>query len=119
MRTFLMLLMATLVACEGPMGPEGPPGPEGEAGPGTRLVLNATIDGSGSGYVDLPAEAGTLSSPPTISCYISDDGSTWLIVALSSGGGSTCGWGEDPDGSLWVGVINAPPGWRLRVVVVY
>jgi hypothetical protein len=112
-----LLLTAALLACEGPMGPPGAPGP------GTRLVLDSTVDEFGEALVDLPAEAGTLASPPAVSCYISSTGDVWLIVGIDTDGTSlltVCVLGTSGTGSnLAVGIVGAPTGWRFRVVVVY
>jgi hypothetical protein len=114
-----------LTACEGPMGPAGP------AGPGTRVVLDATTDSSGEALVELPNGSGTLASPPAVSCYLSETGDLWFVVALDSdtdtdveAGTDTnvftgCLLGITTSGSLGVGIFGAPAGWFFRVVVIY
>ena len=70
-----------LAACEGPTGPEGPAGPQGESGPGIRTVFSGTLDTSTMPdstaaifvLVSLPPQAGTVSDPPSASCWISPD----------------------------------------------
>lgn len=120
-----LLSVLVLAACEGPMGPEGPPGP---GGPGTRIVVDGVTDEFGEGLLSLPSEAGTLNSPPAVTCYLSGDGGVWLIVALDTTDGNpdgdeplftSCLLGEGLDGNLVVAVFGAPADWLFRVVVVY
>jgi hypothetical protein len=119
------LLSIGFAACEGPMGPAGSPGP------GTRLVLNGTVDQFGEAVIDLPAEAGTIDSPPAVTCYLSEIGQEWFIVSLDSDsdtdvetdtdffGFSACLLGQSTGGSLSVVLIGVPPTWLFRVVVIY
>jgi hypothetical protein len=105
-----------LAACEGPMGPAGP------AGPGTRLVLEATTNFFGSAVVILPPEAGTLASPPTVTCMMSEAGGFWYIVGLDTDGQQLivyCIMGLTDEGDLAIGIEGAPPGWIFRAVIVY
>jgi len=120
-----LALVLLLGACEGPTGPEGPPGP---GGPGTRIVLDGITDEFGDGLVSLPPEAGTLISPPAVTCYLSGDGAVWLIVALDTTDGNpdgdqpiftSCLLGQGLSGDLVVAVFGAPADWFFRVVVVY
>jgi hypothetical protein len=106
-------------------------GPAGAPGPGTRLVLNGTVDASGEATVDLPAEAGTIDSPPAVTCYLSETGTQWLIISLDSDsdtdvetgtdffGVSACLLGQSTDGNLNVAIVGVPPDWLFRVVVIY
>ena len=73
-----------MAACEGPMGPAGAPGP------GTRLVLNGTTDQFGEAEIALPAEAGTIDSPPAVSCYLSQTGAEWLIISFDTDSDMNC-----------------------------
>ena len=122
--TFLVVLCALLSSCEGPLGPEGPQGASGpqgrtgDPGPGTRLVFSGTLNSSGAVVVVLPAAAGTLNDPPVISCYISDSGSTWLIIATDVGANIACGFSAS-GGAISVVIVGAPPLWLYRIVVVY
>jgi hypothetical protein len=118
-------LVTALAACEGPMGPPGAPGP------GTRIVLNGTTDSTGEAVVDLPTEAGTLDSPPAITCYLSGTGDAWLIIGFDTDtdtdveagtNGSfltACILDRNTAGNLIVAIVGAPVDWLFRVVVVY
>ena len=120
-----LCLVFGLAACEGPMGPAG------ASGPGTRLVLDGTANGSGIAAVDLPAEAGTLDDPPVIACYISSNGSSWVIIAFDIDTDTDVETGTDfagflgcfldpgPANNISVVAEGVPPGWLLRVVIVY
>jgi hypothetical protein len=124
-RLFTALLSIGLAACEGPMGPAGTPGP------GTRIVLNGTTDANGEAVVDLPAEAGTIESPPAITCYLSGTGQAWIIVGFDTDSDTDVASGTDNNfltaclidegttGNLIVVIVGAPTGWFFRVVAVY
>lgn len=106
-------------------------GPAGAPGPGTRLVLNGTVDQFGEAEITLPAEAGTLDSPPAVTCYLSETGQEWIIVSLDSDsdtdvetgtdffGVSACLLGQSTGGSLSVVLVGVPSAWLFRVVVIY
>ncbi|MGE0161078.1 MAG: hypothetical protein AB7T31_16905 [Gemmatimonadales bacterium] len=114
-----------IAACEGPMGPAGVPGP------GTRLVLNGTTDDFGEAAVDLPAEAGTIDSPPAVTCYLSGTGQAWIVLGFDTDSDTDVEAGTDNNfltaclldqgtgGNLIVAVVGAPVGWFFRVVVIY
>lgn len=108
------------VACEGPVGPEGPRGPEGPAGPGTRMTFTGQLDDIGDATVNLPAEAGTLDEPPSVTCYIADvpDG-TYLAIASDGSSAPSCGFGETGSGTLAAIIVGGPANWYYRIVVVY
>ena len=120
-----VLLSIGVAACEGPMGPAGAPGP------GTRLVLNGTTDQFGEAQIDLPAEAGTLESPPAVTCYLSQTGLEWLIISFDTDsdtdtdtttdffGVTACLLSQSTGGSLSVVILGVPASWMFRVVVVY
>jgi len=117
--------VSALVACEGPMGPPGAPGP------GTRIVVNGTTDSTGEAVVDLPAEAGTMESPPAITCYLSGTGDAWLIIGFDTDTDTDVEAGTDGNyltacildqgtaGNLIVAIVGAPAAWLFRVVAVY
>jgi len=121
----LPVLGLFLMACEGPagdagpMGPAGPQGERGEPGPGTRIVLTGTTSGNGSASAQLPAEAGTMSNPPSIVCYLSDnpDG-PFLQLSTEFYVGVTCGLVQNA-GALHAVLTGAPPGWYYRLVVIH
>lgn len=120
-----VLLSIGVAACEGPMGPAGAPGP------GTRLVLNGTTDQFGEAQIDLPAEAGTIESPPAVTCYLSQTGLEWLIISFDTDsdtdtdtttdffGVTACLLSQSTGGSLSVVILGVPASWMFRVVVVY
>jgi hypothetical protein len=124
-RLLAALLSIGLAACEGPMGPAGAPGP------GTRIVLNGTTDVNGEAVVDLPAEAGTIESPPAVTCYMSGTGQAWVIVGFDTDSDTdvesgtdnnfltACLLDEGTSGNLIVVLLGVPTGWFFRVVVVY
>lgn len=115
-----MLLVLLTLACEGPTGPEGPPGPEGEPGPGTHIAFVGQFNSSGSAVVQLPAEAGTISNPPVVTCYVSDNpNGPFLIIATDTGSGVICALGETSSGTLRVAIVDAPAFWYYIVSVVY
>lgn len=111
----------SLAACEGPIGPAGPQGERGatgEPGPGTRLVLNSTVGSDGVAGVNLPTEAGTISDPPGVTCYLSETSAgPYLVVALDLDG-LLCGIAQS-GGNLQALITSAPPGWSAKFVVVY
>ena len=114
---------------QGPTGPQGPPGvqglpgpagPQGAAGPGTRIVLTALVNASGSAAVALPAAAGTdINRPPAMSCYMgSVTSSVWLSVAGSPS--TTVAYCGLTFTGTFTAVLNAaPPGWVAAFVIVY
>ncbi|CAA9311546.1 MAG: hypothetical protein AVDCRST_MAG68-1255 [uncultured Gemmatimonadetes bacterium] len=124
----LSLSLLSLAGCKGDVGPMGPAGPQGPAGPtgpqgpqgvGTRQVFSGTINSSGQGFATLPSAAGTLQSPPALSCYIAEPGSTvFLSVSTDTYSEIFCGFGQNGP-SLAAIVVGAPPGWQYRFVVIY
>src|SRR6185295_15207511 len=65
----------------GPVGPQGPAGPAGASGATNRADLSGVFTSSGTATGLLPAAAVSGGKVPAISCYISQDGATWLAVA--------------------------------------
>lgn len=119
---FASVLLLTLlsIGCEGPTGPEGPAGPQGEPGPGTRMTFQGQVDGAGDAVIVLPEEAGTISDPPSVSCYISDASSgPYLLIATESQTGVACGISRNSTGALYVVIVGVPADWYYRVVVVF
>jgi hypothetical protein len=107
-------------------------GPAGSPGPGTRRVLDATVNSSGVASVNLPPEAGTLADPPVVACYFSGDaGVTWAILALDTDTDTDVEAGTDlagfrgcfldpgTGGTISVVAEGLVTGWLLRVVVIY
>ncbi len=107
------------MACKGPEGPMGPAGPQGDPGPGTRVTFSGQLDSRGEAAVQLPAEAGSLSAPPAVSCFISSSAAgAFLQVSTDLYSGISCGL-VSGSGGLRVGLIGAPAYWYYRVAVVY
>lgn len=141
LRVLTPLLGLALLACEGPAGPAGPQGqqgaagangatgaqgPSGAAGPGTRLWLPATTNIAGVASVNLPASAGSINNPPSMTCYrAGNDNSglpapTWLVVGgINIGRCWLQGVNGNPNGSLVAGMDGLPANWPVGVVVVY
>ena len=119
--TLALLLSIALAACEGsegPTGPTGPTGPAGEAGPGTRRVFSGTInDPSAPDTVAvvqqqaLPPEAGTLTDPPTLTCWLSADGVFWFQ--------DLCPFVASEDQTSLIVLLLGLNGWLYSIVVVY
>ena len=119
----LALVLAT--ACKGadgatgPEGPQGPAGPAGEEGPGTRITFTGVIGTSGGAVAVLPPAAGTAANLPALACYISEDGQTWLVLAVDTNADAACGIGANAAGQLAAVMTGVPVGWRYTFVVVY
>lgn len=117
-----MVLFLALSACQGdagPMGPTGPAGPAGPPGPGTRIILSALVAASGTATSALPSEAGSLLSPPGLSCYISSPGSTvLLLISTDTYSEISCGL-VSSGGTLFAQMVGAPAGWTARFAVVF
>jgi hypothetical protein len=76
-RFALLATVALLMACEGPAGPVS----QGPAGPGTRLVLDGVTFAGGGTLHPLPIVAGSITNPPVITCYVTQDNAYWFILA--------------------------------------
>jgi hypothetical protein len=131
LKIIVLLLAATLAACKGPAGPAGPAGPTGapgQAGPvgprgpsgSTRLTFDGQADANGFVGYYLPAEAGTIADPPSVSCYVSSqrDGPFQQVGTGGIGDSSRCLLFVD-DGRLAVAVTGITPGWFVKFVVIY
>jgi hypothetical protein len=122
-RVMMVALAAFVTACAGdagPMGPEGPQGPQGPQGPaGTsnRLVLSGVVSSSGGVSRALPSTAGTLTNPPSVSCFVSNNPTVvWIdVTSLSS---SSCGYGQS-GGTLAAVMSSVPVGWQYIFVVIW
>ncbi|MEX2530782.1 MAG: hypothetical protein WD960_08415 [Gemmatimonadota bacterium] len=138
MRGTAMVLSLILIigagACEGPTGPEGPqgpqgemgpPGPEGPEGPAGEGALVFSADGqigqSGSVTVALPVEVVAGVGLPSVSCYVSSDGQTWLMIdhTPASEFSSFCGITGVATGEPGVTIINAPSGYYYWITAVF
>jgi Collagen triple helix repeat (20 copies) len=143
-----VLLLAVLIACEGPMGPAGPTGPQGTAGPqgpagptgpmgpagpagppgpvgppGSLNRADATgVFGSSGAFTGLlPAGATAGGSLPAVACYISDTGMTWLAVAQvpDSPNAPYCGLTGIGSTTPALTIINGTPGWQYYLIAVW
>lgn len=104
----------------GPAGPVGPQGPQGPSGPGTKVAYSGSVGINGTLVSQpFPAAAGTLSNPPSLTCYIgaSPDG-PFLVVGTESYNGISCGLVNSPEG-LRAAMIDAPPGAFGIFIIVY
>ncbi len=127
-RFALLATVAILMACEGPAGPTGPTGlpgfdgsqgPQGPAGPGTRLVLDGVTFAGGGTIHPLPLVAGSITNPPGVTCYVTEDNSYWAILAQDgANGGWSCGI-EAEGAGIAVLILGVPAGWAYRIVVIY
>lgn len=119
-RTLTMVAaLGILGACKGPEGPVGPTGPKGDPGPGTRVTFAGQVTSQGEATVQLPAEAGTVSEPPAISCYISSSSAgAYLLVWTDTFSGVSCGLVAGASG-LRAAIVGAPAFWYYRIAVVY
>ena len=131
----LVLLGACAKDATGPAGPQGPTGatgPQGPAGPAgasgaTRLTFYGTADGSGTGFADLPAAAGTMTNPPIFACYLEymlSGVPFWEEAGTSETTGAApnalCVLGLKPGATtLRVGVGGAQSGQAIAIVVIY
>ena len=133
MRRIVLLLVGLLVGCKGaegavgPAGPQGTPGvtgPQGPAGPGNRITFTGQLGVGGATFVDLPAAAGTIASPPLYACYLlfSVAGNpTWFQTGDPAAGTSaTCALAVPVSGTtLRVAIAGGTGGQAYAVVVVY
>jgi hypothetical protein len=123
----LGVAVAAIAACQGsegatgPAGPQGPQGPQGPAAPAgaSELTLTGAIPSSGDVAVALPAVATSSSDLPSVTCYVSNDRITWLMVADTPiSGYPACGLSSS-GGTLGVALVNETPGWYYYFSVVY
>ena len=113
---FLSLVLELASACEGPTGPEGPPGKPGEPGVVSRLVFEGELDAVGSVSITLPPEAGTITNPPIVTCYVAYGTVGWVVV----GAGGIGLWVLiDRVTHLEVAISQGPSFARYKVIVVY
>lgn len=127
---WLLLLVGVMTGCAGDAGPtgpsgpqgaagsQGPQGPQGPAGPGTRVAYSGVIGSTGGASVALPAAAGTAGRLPALTCYMSENGTVWLLVSDSFSSTSTfCGIVVSD--TLFAALARGIPGWLYQFVVVY
>lgn len=121
-----LLLIAVLVACEGPVGPqgpEGPAGPQGPQGPGPqRLTFIVRANSLGNASQVLPAIVGTdPNRAPALICLTSDQptGSPWLLVAFDDVG-AACGVVFSTTTNTWTAVmIGTAANWYAQFIVIF
>lgn len=112
------ILLAALIACEGPTGPAGPAGPIGEQGPqgerATPHIVTATVGSDGTATAALPS--GTLEAPPALTCLVRGPGDRgWIAVATSRD--HVCAVVEI-DGRLSAAVAGLTAGWDVLFLAV-
>ncbi len=106
----------------GPAGPQGATGPAGPVGPGggaNRLVLTGVMDANGRGSRSLPSEAGTMTQPPLLTCYVRDVAQdTWFATGT---GFVTefCSLRKSTAGPLEAVIDGGTPGTMYAFVVVW
>lgn len=113
-----ILTVTVLVGCDG-SGSVGPTGPEGESAV-EYVAGQGVIGSSGAALLSLPASV-TADNLPIVSCYISDDGQTWLSIDgfPSSASGPTCGLVGVGTATPGVIMINVIPGYRWYISAVF
>ncbi len=123
-RLAVLLVAGVVAGCKGdvgPMGPPGPPGPPGPAGPGNTMSRTGQLNTNGGAVWVLPSEAGSVSDPPALSCYLSDSANgPYLLVSTDTFSGISCGLVQS--GSQLSAVLSAGrafAGWYYRFVIVY
>lgn len=127
MRFAAMCCVLLVMGCAGADGATGPQGPQGTAGatgprgPGTRLQYSGNLDASGAVQRSLPLEAGTLGSPPTVTCYHATfPAGQWLVVGgISATSTGRCGIGQQSTGALYVYLDRGSAGAEYLIVVIY
>ena len=101
---------------DGSAGPAGPPGMQGPEGPpgASNLYVSITgvLDSSGAGAGIVPRFTENDPVPPVVTCWISDDRTTWTIE-------TRCGISFFADGSYGVAIVNSEPGWFYYITVAY
>ena len=125
-----VLLVMFLAACEGPVGPEGPAGPsgvagavgaqgpagqDGEDGTGASILsLSGTLDSDGAGGVVI---SNASLEDLVVNCWTSEDGEVWLLVALDTNSGASCGAIQEGN-DVTVAIVNGIPGWFWLIVAI-
>ena len=128
-----VLLVVFLAACEGPVGPEGPagssgaPGAVGAQGPAGQdgqdgedgtgasvLSLSGTLDSDGAGGAII---RNASLEDVVVNCWTSDDGEVWLLVALDTSSGISCG-AIQQDNDVTVAIVGGIPGWFWLIVAI-
>jgi hypothetical protein len=115
---------------QGPMGPsgaQGVPGPAGPAGaPGsTRLLITGVLDSTGSIIKQLPAQAGTITAPPTVNCYFlfnvtATGAKVWVGTGDPAAQTGSCLILESlAGGPLSVWIFGGGPGQAYAIVASY
>ena len=129
LRNLRVAVLALFVAaCAGDAGPAGPTGPAGPAGPAgqdgsagpagppgaSNLYVSVTgvLDSSGAGGGIVPRFTEEDPIPPVVTCWISDDRTTWVIE-------TRCGISFRADGSYGVLIVNSEPGLFYYITVAY
>jgi hypothetical protein len=118
---------------QGPAGPGGPQGPQGQKGdkgdqgePGeggavNRLDLQGVFGASGFAQRSIPAEAVAGDKLPTLNCYMSNDGSTWLVIDHTplEDGWPFCGIAGADTNQPTVQFVDGLVGWLYHITVTW
>ena len=128
----LAVVLVALVAsaCEGPVGPAGPEGrvgPQGAPGPvGPTSELpsygaEGQFGSSGSATMALSGSEIATFGLPTVSCYVSADRITWLMVdhVPQMVSDSYCGVAGVGTTTPVVVIVNGPMDWYYYIVAAY
>lgn len=126
-----------LAACEGAQGPAGPAGPSGPQGPqgvqgpagedgapgggGVRLTAMGTFTSSAAVEMALPPGTGT-DNMPDVACYVSSNGTTWLIVDHSPASSTNfpfCGLVRLGTGTPAVQLANGITGYFYYIIATF
>ncbi|MBW3570491.1 MAG: hypothetical protein KY467_05250 [Gemmatimonadetes bacterium] len=81
-------------------------------------MLNAVVASDGSAAAQLPAAAGSLANPPSLSCYLNEPGQPVFFLIGTDLEGPLCGLVQQ-GGATFAVMAGAPPGWNARFVAVY
>ena len=76
------------------------------------FLLSGVLNSSGAGGGIIPRFTEKDPVPPVVTCWISDDRTTWIIE-------TRCGISYRADGSYFVGIVNSQPGWFYYITVAY
>lgn len=127
MRKAILAAILLLAACEGPAGPMGPAGPQGPPGPlGPTWFFGGQLNTGGDISIFIPAEAGTISRLPQVTCYIAEQpNGPWAALSDEAATGTFCGVARDSGtGQLFVFIVSGVPGgfvgyfgWYYQIIV--
>ena len=129
-----LLVLALVVACEGPVGPQGPQGPQGAEGPAGAVGPQGPAGKSVAYQVFEGAITATTMNTPTVNtggvfpgivCYVTHTlaPGAWLQLNTDTFNGTACGVVQDGSSGyygsavLTTDMVNS--GWTLRVILFW